>query len=277
MSDQSVVGDLINFRGLVYSPINEQGVVFLFGKIAQDLNMYVEEIKPGFPDCIGRRFSGKGWQRVRIEFEFLSSNFKTHGHDPKGCDLIICWEHDWSKCPVEVVALKEIIPTLPNPKVSRPDTDRDPKTDVDLDKFVAALDPHVRKCYDLTDATARALSPDVWRKFNGKNLITYYSPKRVFLYLRLRKKKGVQLMLFTRGEPLAGVKQWDLETGGAKWGVIMVTDDKQKSSVEKVLQNSFKRISAAIEANENTGWYASLEEADDEDEGTPNHAPKPIN
>ena len=60
MPDQSVVGDLTNFRGLVHSPINEQGVVLLFGKIAQDLNMYAEEIKTGFPDCIGRRFNGKG-------------------------------------------------------------------------------------------------------------------------------------------------------------------------------------------------------------------------
>ena len=48
-SDRSVVGDLINFRGLVYAPLNENGVVFLFGKVAEDLNMYIEEIKPGFP------------------------------------------------------------------------------------------------------------------------------------------------------------------------------------------------------------------------------------
>ena len=30
-TDASVVGDLVNFRGLVYAPINETGVVFLFG------------------------------------------------------------------------------------------------------------------------------------------------------------------------------------------------------------------------------------------------------
>lgn len=59
MSEKSIVGDLINFRGLVYSPMNENGVIFLFGKIAHDLNMYVEEIKSGFPDCIARRFIGK--------------------------------------------------------------------------------------------------------------------------------------------------------------------------------------------------------------------------
>ena len=42
MKSESVVGDLINFRGLVYSPLNENGVIFLFGKVMEDLNMYVE-------------------------------------------------------------------------------------------------------------------------------------------------------------------------------------------------------------------------------------------
>jgi hypothetical protein len=41
--DRSIVGSLINFRGLVYSPVNEQGVVFLFGRVLDDLNMYIEE------------------------------------------------------------------------------------------------------------------------------------------------------------------------------------------------------------------------------------------
>jgi len=31
MADKSIVGDLINFRGLVYSPTNENGVFFLLG------------------------------------------------------------------------------------------------------------------------------------------------------------------------------------------------------------------------------------------------------
>ena len=48
MTDKkSIVGDLINFRGLVYAPLNENGVVYLFGKVTEDLHMYVEEIKPG--------------------------------------------------------------------------------------------------------------------------------------------------------------------------------------------------------------------------------------
>jgi len=36
-NDRSIVGDIINFRGLVYAPLNENGVVFLFGKVAEDL------------------------------------------------------------------------------------------------------------------------------------------------------------------------------------------------------------------------------------------------
>lgn len=35
MKNNSVVGDLINFRGLVYAPVNENGVILLFGKIAE--------------------------------------------------------------------------------------------------------------------------------------------------------------------------------------------------------------------------------------------------
>ena len=76
--DRSIVGSLINFRGMVYSPINEQGVILLFGKILKDLNMYVEEIKTGYPDCVARRRTGKGWERIYIEFEYSSSGFKSH-------------------------------------------------------------------------------------------------------------------------------------------------------------------------------------------------------
>jgi hypothetical protein len=34
-------------------------------------------------------------RRVRIEFEFRSKSFHDHGHDPAGCDLVVCWKHDW--------------------------------------------------------------------------------------------------------------------------------------------------------------------------------------
>ena len=120
MKGKSIVGDLVNFRGLVYSPINENGVIFMFGKVIEDLNMYIEEIKPGFPDCVGRRFTGRGWEEVLIEFEYKSSHFQNHGHDPKECDVIVCWEHDWQDCPIEVIELRKEIERLRQIDVSHP-------------------------------------------------------------------------------------------------------------------------------------------------------------
>ena len=67
--ERANVGKPINFRGLVYSPINEQGVVYLFGLVAEDLNIRVESVQQGYPDCTGIRYLGKGkWERIRIEF-----------------------------------------------------------------------------------------------------------------------------------------------------------------------------------------------------------------
>jgi hypothetical protein len=49
------------------------------------------------------------WQRVRIEFEFESRNFLAHGHDVTGCELIVCWNHNWEGCPLEVLELRSVV------------------------------------------------------------------------------------------------------------------------------------------------------------------------
>jgi len=106
-------GPPIDFRGLRHSPINEQGVVYLFGMVSYELGFIVEALQSAYPDCEAKRSIGKDrWQRVRIEFEFLSSNFRDHGHDPAGADLIVCWEHDWQDCPIEVLELRSAIDAL---------------------------------------------------------------------------------------------------------------------------------------------------------------------
>jgi len=109
--EESIVGEVINFRGLVYSPINEQGVVFLFGKVSRDLKIEIEEIQQGFPDAIGRVKTSRGWVKRTIEFEFKSSNYD---HLPKKCDIIICWEDDWQERPkeIEVIELKRVVEDL---------------------------------------------------------------------------------------------------------------------------------------------------------------------
>jgi len=92
-------------NGMLTEPVNEQGVVLLFGAMAKELGFVVERIGTRFPDCVAARKVGGEWKTVRIEFEFVSSRFD---HDPAGCDLVVCWEHDWKGCPVEVMELKGV-------------------------------------------------------------------------------------------------------------------------------------------------------------------------
>ena len=104
-------GPAIDVRGLRHAPINENGVIFLFGVLAEELGFAVESIQNGFPDCDAKLKQKDGtFEGVRIEVEFQSSSFLRHGHDPAKCDLIVCWEHDWPECPIEVMALSRVIP-----------------------------------------------------------------------------------------------------------------------------------------------------------------------
>ncbi len=74
------------------------------------LGFSVTHLQSAFPDCEALRQVEYGkWQRIRIEFEYESRNFLLHMHDPKGCDLIVCWSHNWPECPVEVLELKSLV------------------------------------------------------------------------------------------------------------------------------------------------------------------------
>jgi hypothetical protein len=110
-----VFGAPISFRGLRHAPTNERGVVYLYGMVSSEIGLIVEAVQSAYPDCEAKRCidsKQNRWQRVRIEFEFCSSNFKEHGHDPAGCDMIVCWEHDWPDCPLEVIELRSVIDQL---------------------------------------------------------------------------------------------------------------------------------------------------------------------
>ena len=114
------VGPRSQIPDLIYDPVNEQGVIFLFAKYHKALGIdYIEGIRQGFPDAFGKREVGRGvYEDVNIEFEFESMNFKKQKHDPDECDVIVCWKHNWSECPIEVIELKSALPILSTGKPS---------------------------------------------------------------------------------------------------------------------------------------------------------------
>ena len=105
-------GDKIAFKSLSCAPVNELGVVYLFGVLHETFDFKIESIQSGYPDCLARRkVVNNRWEEVRIEFEYDSRSFKTHGHDPSGVDVIICWTHNWKECPkrIEVIELSSLL------------------------------------------------------------------------------------------------------------------------------------------------------------------------
>jgi predicted transport protein len=109
---KNIVGEPINFRGLTYAPVNEQGVVLLFGMLAKELGFHVQLVRQGYPDCKAVRSLGNGrYEEVNVEFEFRSGSFKPHLKSEIKSDFIVCWEHNWPQCPpyIEVIELRELI------------------------------------------------------------------------------------------------------------------------------------------------------------------------
>jgi len=251
---RNVVGKLINFRGLVYAPVNENGVIFLFGKVAADLNMYVETIRPGYPDCLAKRYIGKGkWEEVRIEFEFRSSDFNRHKHVPGDCDAIVCWINDWPDCPenIEIIELQVRVPQLDNPVMEEPDKVNELSEHNVDDLF---QDRSVRVLYDKLHLQIMKIDSEIWRKIGQRN-ITYYSPERVFAYLRVQKQ-GLRFTLFTNGKRLTAVDSFDYERGGEKWGHLYVKCRADFKPAMRALMASHERIVKAVRRGENTCWYA---------------------
>ncbi len=110
--DRPVMGEPFDRSPMTNAPVNELGVMVLFGMVAAGLGLQVESVQGKFPDCQAKRQVAPGkWQHLRIEFEYESKNFRLHGHDPKGCDMIVCWRHNWKECPaeIEVVELSRLV------------------------------------------------------------------------------------------------------------------------------------------------------------------------
>jgi hypothetical protein len=82
--------------------------------VAERLGFQMLRIQTEFPDGEAlRRVSENRLQQVKLEFEHQSRNFLYHNHDAAKCDLIVCWEHNWPECPLEVLELKTAIRSEP--------------------------------------------------------------------------------------------------------------------------------------------------------------------
>jgi HNH endonuclease len=112
LKDRPLLGAPMQMPGLAYEPVNEMGVMLLFGMVCRQLGFVIESVQAGFPDCEAKIEIEPGrWQHFRIEFEYESRGFKLHGHDPQKCDLIVCWRHNWKGCPehLQVLELSKIV------------------------------------------------------------------------------------------------------------------------------------------------------------------------
>jgi hypothetical protein len=269
--DKSIVGDLINFRGLVYSPVNEDGVIFLFGRVVDDLHMYIEEIKPGFPDCVARQFTGKGWERILIEFEYLASNFKGHGHNVDGCDMIVCWENDWKDCPIRVIELKFEIQEMKNWPIQHPKTSVEPgKEGVEaLDNLFANrhIPANVQEWYKQLEKSLREWNPEIWTKI-GSRYIGVYSPEKAFSSIQLNPT-SIAIEYFSRGDPIKGTKVSN-QKSAPRWGRFTVKQSDEISWAVEVLKQSHARLKEAMKAGEPTAYFSGGIKPGSEEEREPN-------
>jgi HNH endonuclease len=111
--DRPIYGaPLMNVPELAYEPLTESGVIFAFALVARRLGFIALRFQTAFPDCEAMREVARGvWQRVRIEIEVDSRSFLKHRHKKNGCDILVCWRHNWPDCPrnIEVIELSKLL------------------------------------------------------------------------------------------------------------------------------------------------------------------------
>lgn len=88
--EKSFVGDPIQWSGLVYSPLNNAGLLFALGTVAGSIGLLFEEFSDDFKTAICRRKTASGWERLRVELAYRSSDY----FPEEDVDLLVCWIDD---------------------------------------------------------------------------------------------------------------------------------------------------------------------------------------
>lgn len=217
---------------MTYAPVNEQGVVFLFSKINDDLGIKIESIQDAFPDAIGvdyRRKKDVGI-RKRIEFEFHSSNYD---HPLDGCDIIVCWNHDWKDCPdtIEVIALKNELGRLGSVRSVLP---------TGIEKLIQSRKPHadIQEVFCRLIEEIERMSSKMTRKI--KKTTVLYGILRPFVSVELLKTQ-VRLHLTLPKKPREKAVQYVRTVHGNKSHAHMkVTNLAQVEPAIEVIRKAYE-------------------------------------
>jgi len=121
IDDESELDDLVGqpmeLKVMRWAPTNEMGVVALFIEFRKELGFpFIEIIRTRFPDAVVFEKSSRGHIRKYVEFEFKSSGYKSHLKSSRVCHYVVCWEHNWKECPIQVIELQKEIPKILNKK-----------------------------------------------------------------------------------------------------------------------------------------------------------------
>jgi len=114
----------------IADPTSEMGTREWFAANLGKLGFSIVKSSSGFPDY--ELVNDKG-SRILAEAEHKSSSFLAHGHDPHGCDLVVCWEHD-AALPLPVVELATGKQYKPNERGQSFDVDKDARRQAMLDE-----------------------------------------------------------------------------------------------------------------------------------------------
>jgi len=90
MKMKSVVGDPIFWPGLVYSPININGLLFALGTVTDEIGLLFEEFSEEESSAVCRRKTETGWEKITVGLSLKSSQYE-YSEKP---DLLICWIDD---------------------------------------------------------------------------------------------------------------------------------------------------------------------------------------
>jgi hypothetical protein len=82
-------------------PDSENFVVHVFGFLAPFMNLrllktYPHPLRLPWGRVDADYLDTTNGERLRVEWEVDSSQFIHHRHDPRACDLLVCWENDLS-------------------------------------------------------------------------------------------------------------------------------------------------------------------------------------